>query len=423
MKKNLFIIPSLILCLISFHFSCQKIGTNGHTNPSEKEVLKFKHSINWLNDTKKGQNKNAQELIEELKSNLDETVKIETINEGKSLIIIQIGNKYKTQNITPHKTIKSLVLVEQYDKIISGGVIEIIRSNGEAKPLPNDFISKIYRNEIEDFEGIVSVFSVFKTYKGDFVCKQGAMPKVRIPKINKPNGHSGWRMYNSTIPSTRVDECTDWYWEYYVNGVLVFEEFAFRTCNGEMPCRVFTNINSLNQNQVTECSGGGGSNIIYEQGTNDADDGRLSCKSFKFTQLTTNMYEAGIRGLQFVIDVVPPIVHTYRPAYIGFPKTTADGRTFTPEAAAQKTADIMNRVGLAMTIKYFNNPAALTVTTASLEIEFKTLVQGFLSAEIGAGATVSFIQSGNNTITRDAVWNSSWDQFWNGLTGSGCQNP
>jgi hypothetical protein len=129
--------------------------------------------------------------------------------------------------------------------------------------------------------------------------------------------------------------------------------------------------------------------------------------------------------MSFVMDVANRpfgIIHNFRPVYVGFPITTISEGSYSPGQAAAITAQAMNSAAASMQVTYFGmtTTQASTITTAALEIEFKTLTNAFINSRINAGATVSFVRSGVNTITRSAIWNSTLTQYWNGLTGSGC---
>lgn len=157
------------------------------------------------------------------------------------------------------------------------------------------------------------------------------------------------------------------------------------------------------------------------------DNGKLSCRSFSFKAMTSNMYEAGISHLEFDMDIAgtgQTVKFPFRDIYVGFPSKTANGTTYTPDQAAAITAAAMNKAGTTLSVNYFATPleVAELIPPSQIEAEFRALTQGYISAEINAGATVSANQSGTNTVTKEAVWNSFWDMVWNGLTGSGCGN-
>jgi hypothetical protein len=229
------------------------------------------------------------------------------------------------------------------------------------------------------------------------------------------------------VPNTRDDGCIDWYivtTYTYPNGTqYTTEEYLTTTCNNNS-CEA-SNPYGEYLECINEGEGGGGGLGLGDVSNDYPDNGKLSCQSLAFTNMTTNMYEAGVSGLQFVMEIAGggSITHDFRSIYIGFPSNTANGTHYTPGEAAAITAYAMNKAGTTMSITYFGMTTvqASTITTTQLENEFKNLVQFYINQEINAGSTASYIQSGNNTITKSAVWNSSLTQFWNGLTGSGCK--
>ncbi|MFN5136594.1 MAG: hypothetical protein ACK5DG_14875 [Chitinophagaceae bacterium] len=260
------------------------------------------------------------------------------------------------------------------------------------------------------------------TYEG---LKEGGIKQIEVINNEIKLGKSGVR--NTTMNSS-ANGCIDWYmvttYTYPDGTQYQTEQYLTTTCNGNNDCQ-----SSDPNAQNLEClspPGGGNAGGSPTGGQNDyPDDGKLSCKSLGFRAMTSNMYEAGVSGLQFVMDIAGGgnITHNFRSVYVGFPSHTANGTTYSAGEAAAITAYAMNKAGMTMSITYFgmNAAQASLITTTQLENEFKTLVQLYINQEINAGSTVSFIQSGSNTITKSAVWNSSFEQLWNGLTGSGCK--
>jgi hypothetical protein len=224
----------------------------------------------------------------------------------------------------------------------------------------------------------------------------------------------------------RLLNCTDWYIvTTYTNPdgtQYQTESYIGTTCEGG-DCQ-----SSDPYGQTLDCinSGEGSGDAGGDLGNGNPypDNGKLSCSSFSFTGMTSNMYEAGVKGLQFVMDVAGggSITHNFRDIYVGFPSLTANGIHYSAGEAAAISAYAMNKAGITMSINYYgmSTTQASLITTTQLENEFKTLVQFYINQEINAGSTVSFNQSGSNTITKPAVWNSVLSHLWNGLTGSGC---
>ncbi len=211
-------------------------------------------------------------------------------------------------------------------------------------------------------------------------------------------------------PFSAQGDCTDWYLVTYYNGTPISEEFVATTCtsNGD--------------------GGGGAADLSFIDPSGIySDNGKLSCRSFNFKANGSNAYEAGVKGLNFSIIVAGSgtvFNFQFRNIFINFPKSIGGGMNFTPSDASSLTAKAFNRAALSMAIKYqsYSLHNVSMLTTASLEVEFKSIASIILTQEINASAEVYFIQAGQNTVITNAVFNTAWDIIWNGLTGTGCSS-
>lgn len=166
--------------------------------------------------------------------------------------------------------------------------------------------------------------------------------------------------------------------------------------------------------------------LSINSATDFVDDTRLSCETFTFLLMTGNMWEAGVSGLKFVMDVLgtsESIPFSYRNIYVGFPKSTAiNNKTYTAGQAASLTAQAMDKAAEIQQAKYLGiSPSlAIKIKAQDLELEFIRLTKLFASDSIDAGVTVGVNQNGPNTITRPAKWNTAWDIEHYKQTNTGC---
>ncbi len=293
--------------------------------------------------------------------------------EGKSSNVAFIDIKTDSYSTA----IKSATQFLKNENVISNTVIEVFNSKGE-----------LIQKNVKRQDG-----------KTELTIRAGVSPNKNTTKDEN-------EMALSTLDQDPIGEapiCTDWYLLTFIDGILLSEEYVGTTCGP---------------------ANSGGSGTYVEGSNSNADDGRLSCRSFNFTSMTTNMYEAGVRGLSFTVvaQYGPTYTFYFRDIFIGFPSRTADNRTFTSAEAAALTAQAMNRAALTMALQYqsYTIEQAAALTKSQFENQFKNLTSIILSNQINAGATVSFSRSGNNSITTNAIYNTGWEILWNGLSGNGC---
>ena len=163
---------------------------------------------------------------------------------------------------------------------------------------------------------------------------------------------------------------------------------------------------------------GGGGFEEEDAGSSDgisSTGGNLSCKSFIFTSPSnsTNWQEAGVKGLQLVGDWFGPFggfqFKKYGEIYVGIPKILANGTKVDPAQAATAAAKAANRAASIQMGKYFgmNAQEFAAIPSVLFAKEFRVLMAGFLSDEIGGGCTVSSTNSFPGTILNNADWRSS----------------
>jgi hypothetical protein len=292
---------------------------------------------------------------------------------------------------------KSVGLVEVNSQ--QGDIIKEFFYNGSL-PSGNVITIKNFRGDVlnrlqHEQSGGVSLSSAFYVKRSD-------KPANRLNTANA--------LYNASGSSGYF---IDWYLQTILNGVVIDEDYAYSEWVSTADPSDFMNLGWENPAQYAS------------DGSGDADDGALSCETFSYRPMTGAAYEAGVTGLQFVMDILGggALTFDFRDIYVQFPSNTADNRNFTPGQAAAITARAMNKAGLTMSGIYLGVPqqVAETISASDLDKQFITLVNAYINIEINAGATVTFTKKGANTVTNSAVWNSGFSRIVNGLTGKNCK--
>lgn len=148
---------------------------------------------------------------------------------------------------------------------------------------------------------------------------------------------------------------------------------------------------------------------------NGSDGGNLSPRSFNFTPMTGNMYEAGVSNLSFGFDIMymnfGQMKYTSREVlfkniYVGFPRLTKDNRKYTPDEAAKITAAAFNHaaMSLALQTKFYTKEMIDRMSDSYIQKEFCKAAQFYINFAIDAGGYVGKDQFGKNTITTPAIW-------------------
>ncbi|RFM26993.1 hypothetical protein [Deminuibacter soli] len=164
---------------------------------------------------------------------------------------------------------------------------------------------------------------------------------------------------------------------------------------------------------------------VYNSNTG-ANNGKISCRSFVFIKInsTTNWQEAGVSGIQFVADWLGMGISSVKPygtIYVGTPtfRIASDlpGQPkiyITNREAAYEAANAANAAGQFQAAKYAGISAEMfeAIPKETLAIEFRNLMQGFLSDALQCSCTVSLYNSSNKTVVMKADW--SGDDSCNG---------
>jgi hypothetical protein len=179
-------------------------------------------------------------------------------------------------------------------------------------------------------------------------------------------------------------------------------------------------VNTSNVGSTGDGTSGGGSNTDPDANPDPSPDpdpppppapdgGQLSWRSFQFTKMTANSYEAGISGLSMGVSVgwFSP-EHTFRfdPIFVQFPSSTADGRKYSPEQAAILAAEGFQQAAkaLALEMQRFTPSQIQTLSNRAVQNLFIGHARFYLQVATQSGATVTGYQCGKRTIVTPAIW-------------------
>lgn len=264
MKKYLLFSGIFAAIFLISTFSCQKnIETAIVTKAPDSAV--FKKIIAYLNARRELTGDEGKLKIDAIKTNLlfDE-LRLEKFNANENLIIIPLKENFKTRNNIQGKSYKNLVVIEDskgnYRK---GDIVEFIPKNNNLMVIPKDYFADVYNNKKGlTADGVISILTLSDRNIIDLTYNNGTLEKYRYtsPMID------GKLLYKNNIQQV-VNQCINWYWQYYVNGLLVYEEYAFTTCSGDCQ-ETFGKWNGVNGGDgvfIISCGGGaGGSSSGYQ---------------------------------------------------------------------------------------------------------------------------------------------------------------
>lgn len=246
-KKIVF--PLVTVCLLTIcFFSCKK--TSEFSQEEDNSTL-IKKAQDYLDMREKQYVDSGKINVALIKQNaLYDNISVEQLNATEKLVIIPLKNSFKTRNNTQTTSFKNIVLIESAEHtFIKGDIVEFVPSNSSIVKMPANTISKAYNNKSIPSDGKVSILTLHNRNIIDLIYQNG-----KLKNYNTVSPKQNGTVLNPYKTNSVAISCIDWYWEYYINGVLVGEEYAFTTCSGcdEEESYRPSSINSIN------CGGGGG---------------------------------------------------------------------------------------------------------------------------------------------------------------------
>jgi hypothetical protein len=251
MLKRIILFGVLIIVVLALSVtSCNKSDSN---IKEKKEEINTKKITEWLNSRILQASDSGKVAIGQLVAEVNLlSATREKFKDGKFLIVIDIANSYKTANNFNKATRKSLVLIENSNKKIEfGNVVEVLREDLSDQPFPDLFYSKIFMGQRHKFSGLISILSITNKFVYELGYSDG---NISSQKFFSPKKLSKNQIKNT---GGRINQCIDWYWQYFVNGILTYEEYAYTTCGPGDICEQTRLIDG--RMLKINCGGGGGS--------------------------------------------------------------------------------------------------------------------------------------------------------------------
>lgn len=145
---------------------------------------------------------------------------------------------------------------------------------------------------------------------------------------------------------------------------------------------------------------------------NFADGGNVSPRSFVFTPMTANMYEAGVSGLYYELDFFHLLspnykrVFKFKPLYVEFPSSTKKGKAYSPWEAAVISARSFQEgiTAVALMVQVLTEEEAKDLSDMDVQRTFMAAATFFLRENVDAQAFVLNVQKGKSTITTPVIW-------------------
>jgi hypothetical protein len=254
--------------------------------PAENPTLTRVKTLLDQQMSKFGDSSLARATVMSVKENLIGAEMREEAFGQKKLIIVPLKNEFKTANLSKQRSFKNLIVTEEEDgSLRTSSLIEIFPKDQQFAKVPAGLISKTYTGEENGLNGIVSLMSVTNHIASEIEYKAGKIASTKYLIKKKGNEKEG----------EKTNSCIDWYWEYWVDGVKVYEEFAFSTCSpGGDECQATRTMDAATPFRV-ECGGGNGNG----QGQPE--------------QEITNQYGFNSDEADPEEGVAAPLIHYYHP--------------------------------------------------------------------------------------------------------------
>ncbi len=160
-----------------------------------------------------------------------------------------------------------MLLIETKEgNIRKSNIVQYIPVNKYSKEIPKKTFTHFYNSKKID-DAVFAFLSITDRLLSETEYKNGAIYKYGA--ITQNNTHIGNRS---------EDDCIEWYWQTYENGVLVSEQYIFTTCGG----------------QVVEEGGGGGGSGGGGGGWPGGDEEAVVSRTLTWTVATNPASEEGI---------------------------------------------------------------------------------------------------------------------------------
>ncbi|MDP1843657.1 MAG: hypothetical protein Q8K64_09580 [Sediminibacterium sp.] len=384
MKKHLL----FLLCILLFFSSCRKEGLYSDSKDKKVDTVQFKaNAKKWL-QSKKEQSVDSEDFIKGFENSAQwNEISYSSLSLSEYIFFLPTNNNVSGTGL--------VFFVDKDDlKIQNSFVINITYSGSILSP--SEIIKGLLRMKNNNFSGSITAYTLSNNFLWENGYSNGnpTYQKYHIKtefqkQVIKTNG------IGTNVIISKA--CKEYYLVTYWDDGSIDRELIGTFCDNG--CEQTISIGKDGHQIIgLNCgnSGGSGGNSVSPDGIT-AYGGKLSCKSFTFysPNSTSNWQEAGVKGLQLVGDWFGPWggfqVKNYGNIYVGIPNNLANGTNITQGQAATAAAKAANRAAEIQMAKYFGMTSSQfgAITSGTIAAEFRELMQGFLSDDIGGGCTVS----------------------------------
>jgi hypothetical protein len=250
--------PYLFLALISIIlFACRKESQFESIITSEKinqqEITSVKNYLRTL-ATQSSENALILKSVEDAMVLNKGTIEFDSF--GNKSIVIPLNPSLVTNVKSENSLFKYLVLsITKQGEIVASEIIEISEPvNGK---LSNSIIPILYKNNVSEFSGRVFFSTVSMKFYAEKTFKDGKESESKFVR-KKIKNNAQIKTNSSEKIKNNLSNCIDWYWETYIDGVLVDEVYAFTTCSPNDACQAYAIVQE-NTTIKSMCGGGSSS--------------------------------------------------------------------------------------------------------------------------------------------------------------------
>jgi len=223
-KKTIWFIFAIVIFSIQ---GCKKTSSDKVNNKQVLESILLKKANEWLDKMEKITAISDKSTLSSLRNNLVYAgVIIQRFDANYQLLVIPVNNEFTSNMVSENETEKYLV-IKCNENIAQGGYfLEISTQNSTLSKNQQLQFKNFFNATDTDFEGQVAFSTIYQKFLFEHEYANGKLSKTKYLFPEKKNTI---KTKNSSIESSNIN-CIDWYWMYYLNGILIGEVYAYTTC-------------------------------------------------------------------------------------------------------------------------------------------------------------------------------------------------
>jgi hypothetical protein len=247
-KKTIWLIFAIAIFSIQ---GCKKTYLDNINNKQVPESLLIKKANEWLDKMEKIAAISDKPSLSSLRDNLTYSdITIQRLDANYQLLVIPVSNEFTSNMISKNETKKYLVIKCNKYTAKGGYFLEISTKNSISSKNQQLQFKNFFNAVDSDFDGQVAFSTIYQKFLFEQEYTNGKLSKTKFLFPEKKNTI---KIKNSSIESNNVN-CIDWYWMYYLNGVLIGEVYAFTTCERNPNCLPQTTEIGNNRSIVIKAS-------------------------------------------------------------------------------------------------------------------------------------------------------------------------